>query len=150
MPTLNERLEADYKLAMKAQERVRIDTLRLIKASLQLVAIDKRKDVLDDHDVIQVLHQQAKQRRETLEAAKKAGRQDMLTQTTQEIAILNTYLPEQISQEALKQFIEEAIKTVGPNQGQIMKYVMAQSAGGADGKIVSQLVGERLKREAGA
>jgi len=150
MPTLNERLEADYKLAMKAQERVRIDTLRLIKASLQLVAIDKRKDVLDDHDVIQVLHQQAKQRRETLEAAKKAGRQDMLTQTTQEIAILNTYLPEQISQEALKQLIEEAIKTVGLNQGQIMKHVMAQSAGGADGKTVSQLVGERLKREAGA
>jgi len=150
MPTLNERLEADYKLAMKAGERVRIDTLRLIKASLQRVAIDKRKDVLDDQDVIHVLHQQAKQRRETLEAAKTAGRQDILTQTTQEIAILNSYLPPQISQEALKQLIEEAITTVGANQGQIMKYVMAKSAGGADGKTVSQLVGERLKQGAGS
>lgn len=148
MPTLNERLEADYKIAMKAGERVRIDTLRLIKASLQRVAIDKRKDVLEDQDVIQVLHQQAKQRRETLEAAKKAGRQDMLTQTTQEMAILSAYLPQQISQEALKQLIEEAITSVGLHQGQIMKYVMGKSAGGADGKTVSQLVGERLKQGA--
>ncbi len=148
MPTLNERLEADYKIAMKAGERIRIDTLRLIKASLQRVAIDKRKDVLEDQEVIQVLNQQAKQRRETLEAAKKAGRQDMFTQTTQEIAVLSAYLPQQISQEALKQLIEEAITSVGLNQGQIMKYVMGKSAGGADGNTVSRLVGERLKQGA--
>jgi len=148
MPTLNERLEADYKLAMKAGERVRIDTLRLIKASLQRVAIEKRKDILEDPDVIRVLHQQAKQRRETIEAAKQANRQDVLSQATEELAILNSYLPQQLPPEALKQLIEEAVQAVGANQGQVMKYVMGKAAGGAEGKIVSQLVTERLKQGA--
>lgn len=146
MPTLTERLEADYKTALKAGERLRVDTLRLIKASIQRAAIDKRKDGLDDQDIIQVLHQQAKQRRETLEAAKQASRQDVLTQATQELAILNSYLPQQLSADALKPLIEEAIQAVGNNQGQIMKYVMSKAAGATDGKTVSQLVGERLKQ----
>jgi len=145
MATLLERLEADYKVALKAGERVRVDTLRLIKAGVQRVAIEKRKDVLDDQEVMQVLIQQAKQRRETIESVKQTSRQDVFTQTTQELAILNSYLPQQLSQEAVKQLIEEAIKTVGPNQGQIMKYVMGKAAGASDGKLVSQLVSERLK-----
>lgn len=145
MATLIERLEADYKVALKAGERIRVDTLRLIKAGVQRTAIDKRKDVLDDQEVIQVLIQQAKQRRETIESVKQTSRQDVLTQTTQELAILNSYLPQPLSQEAVKQLIEEALKTVGPNQGQIMKYVMGKAAGASDGKLVSQLVSERLK-----
>lgn len=145
MPTLIERIEADYKTAFKAGERVRIDTLRLIKAGIQRVAIEKRKELLDDAEVIQVLVQQAKQRRETLESAKQSNREDVLTQTTQELAILNTYLPQQMSEQALKQLIEEAVGAVGTNQGQIMKYVMAKAGGIADGKTVSQLVAARLK-----
>lgn len=145
MPTLIERIEADYKTAFKAGERVRIDTLRLIKAGIQHVAIEKRKDVLDDAEVIQVLAQQAKQRRETLEAAKQSNRQDVLTQTTEEMAILNSYLPQPVSEQALKQLIEEAVGAVGTHQGQIMKYVMAKVGGTADGKTVSQLVLARLK-----
>jgi len=145
MATLIERLEADYKVALKAGERVRVDTLRLIKAGVQRVAIEKRKDVLDDQEVIQVLTQQAKQRRETIDSVKETSRQDVFTQATQELAILNSYLPQQLSQETVKQLIEEAIKTVGLNQGQIMKYVMGKAAGATDGKLVSQLVSERLK-----
>lgn len=149
MATLLERLEADYKTALKAGERRRVDTLRLIKASVQRVAIEKRKDTLEDPEVIQVLNQQAKQRRETIEAAKQANRQDVLSQATEELAILNSYLPQQLSQEALKRLVDEAIQSVGANQGQIMKYVMSKAAGGADGKTVSQLVAERLKPGAG-
>ena len=145
MPTLTERLETDYKTAMKSGDRRRIDTLRLIKAALQRVAIDRRKDVLDDQDVLQVLAQQTKQRRETLEAAKQGSRQDIAAQATEELAILSGYLPAQMPEAALKQLIEEALQAVGPNQGQMMKYVMAKAAGGAEGKVVSQLVGERLK-----
>jgi uncharacterized protein YqeY len=145
MPTLTERLEADYKTAMKAGVRVRIETLRLIKAGMQRVAIEKRKDALEDQEIVQVLAQQAKQRRETIESAKQANRQDVLTQATEELAIVNSYLPQQLSQDALKQLIEEAINAVGTNQGQMMKYVMGKAAGAADGKLVSQLVGERLK-----
>ena len=83
MATLTERLETDYKTAMKAQDRRRIDTIRLIKAAIQKVAIDKKKDVLDDAEVIQVLTQQAKQRKETLDAGKQTGRQDIVTQANE-------------------------------------------------------------------
>ena len=150
MPPLIDRLESDYKIAMKAGQRRRIDTLRLVKASIQHTAIEKRKDVLSDQEVVQVLNQQAKQRRETIEAAKQAGRQDVLTQATEELAILHSYLPQQLTEDTLKQLIEEAVQAVGPNQGQIMKYVMSKAAGAADGKQVSQLVAERLKQGAGA
>ena len=150
MATLTERIEADYKTAFKAGERRRVDTLRLIKAAMQRVSIEKRKQTLDDAEIVQVLNQQAKQRRETLEAAKKGGRQDVLDQSAEELAILNSYLPQPLSPEALKQLVEEAVQAVGANQGQIMKYVMQKAAGAADGKVVSQLVAERLKPGAGA
>ncbi len=148
MTTLMEQLETDYKTSLKAGAKLRVDTLRLLKAGIQRAAIDKRKDALTDQEVLQVVAQQAKQRRETLEAAKGTNRQDVLTQATEELAILNAYLPQQLSTETLQQLVDEAVKAVGPNQGQIMKYVMGKAAGAADGKIVSQLVGERLKRGA--
>ena len=148
MATLTERIEADYKTAFKAREQRRIDTLRLIKAAVQRVSSEKRKDTLDDAEMLQVLNQQVKQRRETLEAAKKGGRQDVADQATKELAILNIYLPQQLSAEALKQLVDEAVQSAGANQGQVMKYVMQKAAGAADGKLVSQLVAERLKQGA--
>ena len=145
MAALSERLEADYKTAMKAGQRVRIDTIRMVKAAMQRAAIDKRKDALDEAETIQVITQQVKQRRETIESAKQTSRQDVLTQATEELELLTAYLPQQLSPEAVKQLVEEAVAAVGTNQGQIMKYVMGKAAGAADGKMVSQLVGERLK-----
>jgi uncharacterized protein YqeY len=146
MATLTERLEADYKTALKAREQLRVDTLRLIKAAIQRAAIDKRKDTLDDAEIVPLLAQQVKQRRETLESAKQGGRQDIAAQAEHELAIINSYLPQQLPEEALKSLIEEALKASGPNQGLIMKYVMGKAAGAADGKLVSQLVAQRLKQ----
>src|SRR3989338_8219909 len=127
MATLTERIETDYKTAFKAREQRRVDTLRLVKAAIQRLAMDKRKETLDDAEIVQVLNQQAKQRRETLEAAKKGGRQDVADQASEELAILDVYLPQQLSPEALKQLIDEAVQSAGANQGQIMKYVMQKS-----------------------
>lgn len=146
MPTLTERLEADYKVALKAGERIRVESLRLIKAAMQRVAIEKRKETLDDQEITQVISQQVKQRRETIESAKQGHRQDVLSQATEELEILSAYLPRPLTQDALHELIDEAISAVGSNQGQIMKYVMNKAAGAADGKLVSQLVSERLKR----
>ena len=146
MATLTERLEADYKTALRAGERIRVDTLRLIKAAIQRTAIDKRKDALDDQEIIQVLAQQAKQRKETIESAKQGGREDILAQSAEELAILNSYLPQPLSAETVSRLVEEAIGAVGTQQGQIMKYVMTKAAGRVDGKTVSQVVTERLKR----
>ena len=145
MATLRERLETDYKDAMRSQQRVRIDTLRLIKAAMQRVAIDKRKETLEDQDIIPVLTQQAKQRQETIDAAKQSNRQDILAQSVQELEIITAYLPKALAPEAVNTIIEEAINTVGPNHGQVMKYVMSKAPGAVDGKLVSQLVSQRLK-----
>jgi uncharacterized protein YqeY len=145
MARLAERLEADYRTAMKAGERRRIDTLRLVKAAMQGAAIEKRKDALDDQEIVQVIVQQAKQRRETIESAKQGNRQDVLAQATEELALLNAYLPQPLSPDALKQLVEEAVAAVGASQGPVMKYVMGKAAGAADGKMVSQLVAERLR-----
>ena len=146
MATLTERLEADYKTAMKAGDRLRVDALRLIKAGIQRVAIEKRQPQLDDQGVAQVIAQQAKQRRETIESAKSAGRQDILTQSEAELALLTAYLPQQLSEEALRKLVDEAVSAAGPNQGPIMKYVMSKAAGAAEGKVVSRLVAERLSK----
>ena len=146
--TILERVEQDYKTAFKAGERLRIDTLRLIKAEAQKVAIDKRKDTLSDQDMVPVLSKQSKQRQETLASAKQAGRQDIVDQATAELAILGTYMPKQLSEAELGQLIDAAITESGGNQGLIMKAVMAKASGLADGKLVSQLVADRLKRGA--
>ena len=148
MQTLAQRLDADYKTAFKAQDRLRIDTLRLIKAAIQKIQIDKRKDALDDAEVLQVLSQQAKQRHETLEAAANNGRPEIAEQAKQELAIIASYQPAPLSPQAITALIDEAIAAVGANQGQIMKFVMAKAGGGVDGKQVSQLVAQRLKPQA--
>lgn len=150
MATLTERIEDEYKTAMKAGDRLRVDALRLIKAGIQRVAIEKRQPQLDDLAVTQVISQQAKQRRETIESVKGTGRQDVLTQAEAELAILNAYLPQPLSEEALRKLVQEAVGAVGPAQGPIMKYVMSKAAGAADGKLVSRLVAERLSKPAAA
>ena len=146
MATLAERLETDYKTALKAGDKLRVETLRMLKAGIERAASDKRKTALEDPEIVQVVAQQTKQRRETIDAAKQGGRQDILSQTTKELEILSSYLPQQLSLEAIKRLIDEAVTAVGANQGAIMKYVMGKAAGAADGKTVSQLVSERLKR----
>ena len=145
MPTLTERIETDYKQALKAGQRLRVDTLRLIKAAMQRVAMERRKDTLDDPEIVQVLANQVKQRRETLESAQKSGRMDVVNQTNEELAIVESYLPPRLSPDAVKPLIEEAFKAVGPNQGQIMKHVMGRVQGQVDGQVVARLVAERLK-----
>ena len=144
MPLL-EQLDADYKSAMKSGNRIRIDTIRMVKAAIQKTAIEKRKDRLDDAEIIPVLSQQAKQRHETIESAKHSNRQDVITQASEELAVLQSYLPKQLSSEEILRLIDEAIQSVGTNQGQIMKYVMAKAAGATDGNVVSQLVVQRIK-----
>lgn len=145
MATLTERLDADYQQALKAGQRRRVDTIRLVKAAMQRVAIEKRKDALEDREVLEILSQQVKQRRETMDAATTGNRQDILAQSKEELAILSAYLPEPLSEAALTRLIEEAVQAVGADRGQVMKYVMAKAAGAAEGKLVNQLVSQRLQ-----
>ena len=146
MATLSERLETDYKTAMKAGERSRVGVLRLLKAGIAKTAIDKRKPALEDPEALEVIAHHAKQCRETIDAATRANRNDILDQATAELKIVTAYLPPPLSEDDLKQLIEEAIGTVGAQQGPVMKHVLGKTKGLAEGGVVNRLVAERLKR----
>ncbi len=141
-----ERIDSDLKVAMKSSEKVRVSTLRMVKASLKNLEIEKGE--LSDDDVIGVLSTQAKQRRESISEFEKGGRQDLADQERAELAVILSYLPEQLSEEELTGIIQETIRETGASSlkdmGRLMKNLMPRVKGRADGKLVSRKVKELL------
>ncbi len=141
-----ERIDSDLKVAMKSSEKIRVSTLRMVKASLKNLEIEKGE--LSDDDVIGVLSTQAKQRRESISEFEKGGRQDLADQEREELAVILSYLPEQLSEEELTGIIQETIRETGASSlkdmGRLMKSLMPRVKGRADGKLVSQKVKELL------
>lgn len=150
--SLETQIDQDLTAAMKAQEGVRLSTLRLLKAALRNLAIEKRQEHLADADVLQVVSRQIKQRREAIEAYRKGNRTDLVSKEEAELAILTRYEPPQLSDHELQALVDAAIAGTGAagpaDQGKVMKQVMAQTQGRADGRRASQLVAERLGRRA--
>ncbi len=147
MSTLKERIESDLKEAMKASDSLRVSTLRLIKSAIKNKEIDKGSSLGDD-EVIQVLSSLVKQRRESVEMYQKAGRKDLAEKEEAEIKIIQSYMPEQLSDEEIREVIAEAIKETGAtsmkDMGKVMKTVMAKVKGRADGKKVNEMVRQAL------
>ncbi|RME68731.1 MAG: GatB/YqeY domain-containing protein [Nitrospirae bacterium] len=147
MSTLKERIESDLKEAMKASDTLRVSTLRLIKSAIKNKEIDKGGSLGDD-EVIQVLSSLVKQRRESVEMYQKAGRKDLAEKEEAEIKIIQSYMPEQLSDEEIREIIAEAIKQTGAtsmkDMGKVMKTVMAKVKGRADGKKVNEMVRQAL------
>lgn len=141
-----ERIDSDLKVAMKSSEKIRVSTLRMVKASLKNLEIEKGE--LSDDDVIGVLSTQAKQRRESISEFEKGGRQDLVDLERAELAVILGYLPEQLSEEELTGIIQETIRETGASSlidmGRLMKSLMPRVKGRADGKLVSQKVKELL------
>ncbi len=141
-----ERIDSDLKVAMKSSEKIRVSTLRMVKASLKNLEIEKGK--LSDDDVIGVLSTLAKQRRESISEFEKGGRQDLADQEREELAVILGYLPEQLSEEELTGIILETIRETGASSlkdmGRLMKSLMPRVKGRADGKLVSRKVKELL------
>ncbi|GBE37336.1 glutamyl-tRNA(Gln) amidotransferase subunit E [bacterium BMS3Bbin07] len=141
-----ERIDSDLKVAMKSSEKIKVSTLRMVKASLKNLEIEKGE--LSDDDVIGVLSTQAKQRRESISEFEKGGRQDLADQEREELAVILSYLPEQLSEEELAGIILETIKETGvsslKDMGRLMKSLMPRVKGRADGKLVSRKVKELL------
>lgn len=149
---LKDQINEDFKAAMKARDHVQIEVLRMVKSKIQEAEVARRGtdagDMSED-DVQQVVNQYAKQLREGAESFEKGGREDLLEQARAELAILEKYLPEQLSEAELKKIVEAAVAESGASSpkdmGNVMKLVMPQVQGKADGKVVSQLVREALK-----
>lgn len=149
---LEEKILNDYKEAMKNKDTVKSSTLSFLRAEMMNVAIEKRKKLLDDNEVISVIKRQIKQHQDSIEQFQKGQRLDLVDKETKELKILESYLPPQLSNEEVKKIIEEVIVEVGAqgpgDMGRAMKEVMARIGQSADGKLVSELVKERLSKTA--
>ncbi|MBW2636654.1 MAG: GatB/YqeY domain-containing protein [Deltaproteobacteria bacterium] len=141
------KVENEMKDAAKARDKVRLSALRMMKAALHNREIDS-KDGLTEQDEIQVLSSLAKQRKDSIEQFKNGGRLELAEREEQELNIIQEFMPEQISEEEIAAIIEKAIEEVGAasvrDMGKVMKALMPEITGRADGKVVSELVKERL------
>ncbi|MCG3120382.1 MAG: putative protein YqeY [bacterium] len=146
--TLAERLNEDYVAAMKSGDKVRVETLRLLKAQLKQEQKTDKLRTLTPDDEMAVLTNAAKKRREAIASYQQAGRLDLLEKETAELAIIAAYLPQALAPEELAQIIDAAIKEMGSvgagDLGKVMGKIMPQIKGRADGKMAQQMVRERL------
>jgi len=147
--SLLQKLDDDLKSALKASDSLRVSVIRMTKAALKNRQIDKRGD-LSEEDIIAVLSTLAKQRKESIEQFSKGGREDLAEKERQELSILQSYMPEQLTHEELDGVIIEAIKETSAggvkDMGKVMRLVMSRVKGAADGKIVTQRVKNLLER----
>lgn len=147
MPLLD-KIEEDFKIALKSRDKSRISVLRLLKSALKNKEIEFMRPLNDD-DCIAVISSQIKQRRDSIEQYEKAGRLDLAGAERKELEILMSYLPKQLSPEEIDDIIKTTIKEVSAkglqDMGKVMKAVMPRLKGIADGKFVNQRVKEILE-----
>lgn len=147
MSEIKQKIQEDMKTAMRAKEKQRLGAIRLIQAAIKQKEVDERIS-LDDNQVITVLDKMLKQRRDSLAQYEQAGRADLVEQEAFEIEVIKSYLPQSLSQEELKQLIDNAIQqtgaTSGKDMGKVMGILKPQVQGRADMKQVSEQVKQLL------
>ena len=146
--SLSEQIMSDMKEAMKARDKVRLNTVRMIKSALMNEKIKAGHDLTAEEELT-VLSREKKQREESIEEFTKANRKDLADETKQELAIVESYLPKQMTQEELNQAVSSAIAEVNAQGksdfGKVMKVLMPKIKGKADGKAASNAVRKQLK-----
>ena len=145
--SLKERLMADLKTAMKEKDKLRKDVITKVRASVKQKEVDERVE-LEDADIENIISKQLKEKKASIEEFKKGNREDLVEKTNDEIEILLEYLPEQLSDEELKEIIKKVIDenniTSMKDIGLLMKNVMPLVKGKADGKQVNVIAKELL------
>lgn len=149
--SLKDRISEDIKAAMKAKDKIRLETVRSIKKVILEKESSVRaqgQDTLTDTQELDILAQLAKQRRDSIEQYSKAGRDDLAEQETQELAIIEEYLPKPFSDEELDAVIDEVIASIGAtsvkDMGKVMGAAMPQLKGRADGQKIQAIVKAKL------
>lgn len=146
--SLNKLLTEHMKQAMKDKDKVRLSVIRMVRAALQNEAINKGVETLSEEEELAILSREVKQRNESIQEFKSAGRDDLVEKTETELAILQEYLPEPLTDEELGDLIKQAIETTGATSkkdfGKVMGAVMPQVKGKADGSHVQKLVQKLL------
>jgi len=145
--SLKVRIQEDVKNAMRAHQREQLATLRLVTAAIKQKEVDERID-LDDAQVLAVLDKMVKQRRESLEQYRQAGRDDLADKEQFELDLIQSYLPEQLGEKELADLIRSTITELGASSirdmGSVMGALQSQVQGRADMKAVSQAVKKQL------
>jgi uncharacterized protein YqeY len=145
--TLRDRLHTEITAAMRSGDSLRRDTLRMVESAIYNGEKRDRRTYSDD-EVAGVLAREVKTRRESVDAFRKGGREDLAAKEEAEIAILSTFLPEQLSEADIAALVAEGIAATGAagprDLGKVMGWLAPRTRGRADGKVVSQLVGKAL------
>lgn len=146
--TLKEKIVEDMKAAMKGGQARRLETLRSLKAAMQEKEIALRPKEMTPEDVLGVVMSAAKRRKESIEMFQQGGRQDLVAQETEELGIIQEYLPQQVGRTEIERIVREVVAQTGAASaadfGKVMPQVMKQLKGKADGKLVQDIVKEIL------
>ncbi len=144
---LRDKLVDEMKTAMKARDDGRVSAIRMVRSAVKNKEIDLGKE-LDDREVTEVIASLAKQRRESIRLFQEAGRSDLVTKEESELAILLDFLPKQLDRNEIAEIVAIAVAESGAqglrDMGKVMKIVMPQVSGRADGNAVSEIVREKL------
>jgi uncharacterized protein YqeY len=145
--SLEERLVEEMKQAMKSNDKLRLSTIRMVRSALKNKEIDLRK-TLEDEDIVKVIQVMVRKGEESVEQFQSGGRMDLVEKEKSEIEILKSFLPQPLSQEEILKIIDESIHETQASSpkdiGKVMKSVLPKIGGKADGKLINQLVKERL------
>jgi len=145
---LEERIFKEYQEAMKARDALKISVLSFLRSEILNTALAKKKNSLTDEEIIAVIRKQIKARQDAVAQFINGNRQDLADKETKEIEILKTYLPPELPPEELNRIIEEVVVEAAAkdikDMGRVMKEVSLRVAGRAEGKLISDLVRQRL------
>jgi uncharacterized protein YqeY len=144
---LRETIDADIKNALKTGAKDKLSTLRMLSAALKNKQIDKRRALTED-EVTETVRSLIKQRKDSIEQFGKGGRQDLVDKEAAEVAVLEAYLPQQMSREEIEVMVRDVVARTGAqgakDMGKIMKELIPLVGARADGKLVSELVKQAL------
>lgn len=144
---MKEELLNELKIAMREKDEIKKNTITMLRAAILQVEKDSQKE-LTNEEMLAIVAKEVKKRKESIEDYKKADREDIVENLEKEIDILSKYLPQQLTVEEIRALVEESIKKVGAESqkqmGLVMQDLKSKIAGRADGKVVSQIVREKL------
>ena len=144
---LRERLQAEMKDAMKSRDALKLSAIRMVISAVKNRDIELRRE-LGDAEITDTIVTLCKQRRESIKLFKEAGRQELVDKEEAELALMMTFLPQQLTREELVSLVDQAIAetsaTSGKDMGKVMKALQPSVSGRADGKLVSEIVKEKL------
>ena len=144
---LKEKLLEDLKVSMRDKNVVRKNTVQMIRAAILQIEKDTGS-VVDDAKIIDIIYKEMKKKKDAMADFEKAGRQDLIDQTNEEMRVLEEYLPKQLSKDEIKEIVSKVISEIGAtsmkDMGIVMKEAKSEIGAGADGKTINEVVKELL------